>query len=640
MAKVGLLSVSDGRASVHGDVGKFALGVEDRIANALEARGHQVVRANDVVWTNELAVREARRLADARPDLTILNIAVWAFPHFTMLAARELPGPLLLFSNVDPQYPGMVGMLAAAGALDQVGRVVRAGLGQRSTATACSTASRRTFMPAQRRSASAARRSAASAGGRWACIPPSRTPTSGCASSESTSRRSTSGSSCGARRRSTAARVTAAREWLERHAAGVHYDGERLTPELLERQIRSYYAMRELIEEWRLDFCGIKAQPELTNHFATMDVTEAFLNDPYDWDGPKPSIVCATEADMDAALTMRLLQSHQRHAVLFADVRHHHADLGVWDLCNSGQHATWLAARSDDPAENMRHVHLYPEEFYFPAGGASVHHLAAPGDVHVRTPDASRRPLSHACPSRCLRAVRRRDERAADAARRRTSGPTHSHASRPTRTRSSPVTARTTSTPFPGNMSRRCGRSADCSTSTTTASAPRRERTRPRYRHRHRVLQGRRLLARGHDRGAGGARARRVDAAARLVRARRRGDLVERRAGDLLRAPARTGREVGGSVHHRHRPVRRPMRRRPARRCGRQSSTASTRRAEAEVGRAHRTVRRRRHHARAAGRRFPARRSARSSCGCGGTSRTFGVAPAAGTWPAASSSNG
>src|SRR5690606_19895083 len=36
-------------------------------------------------------------------------------------------------------------------------------------------------------------------------------------------------------------RVTAAREWLERHAAGVHYDGDRLTPELLERQIRSYY---------------------------------------------------------------------------------------------------------------------------------------------------------------------------------------------------------------------------------------------------------------------------------------------------------------------------------------------------------------------------------------------------------------
>jgi L-fucose isomerase len=43
---------------------------------------------------------------------------VWAFPHFMMLAAKETPGPLLLFSSIDPGQPGMVEMLAAAGALD------------------------------------------------------------------------------------------------------------------------------------------------------------------------------------------------------------------------------------------------------------------------------------------------------------------------------------------------------------------------------------------------------------------------------------------------------------------------------------------------------------------------------------------
>jgi L-fucose isomerase-like protein len=69
------------------------------IAHALQQSGHYVVRAEDVVWTSELAVNEARRLAAARPDLTIINIPVWAFQHFTMRAASELPGPLLLFSN-------------------------------------------------------------------------------------------------------------------------------------------------------------------------------------------------------------------------------------------------------------------------------------------------------------------------------------------------------------------------------------------------------------------------------------------------------------------------------------------------------------------------------------------------------------
>ena len=379
MATVGLLTVSDGRPSVHGDVGAFAAEVEARIAAVLEGAGHTLVRATEVVWTNELAVSEARRIADGRPDLTIVNVPVWAFPHFTMRAARELTGPLLLFSNVDPAYPGMVGMLAAGGALDQIGRAHARAWGEIEDAGV------QARIELEIRAAAAARSLRGLTFGRIGGRP------MGMFTAVSNSDQWMRQFGFDVEeidqwelvRRSEiveAARVRAAREWLERHAAGVHYDGDRLTPELLERQLRSYYAMRELIEEWNLDFCGIKAQPELTDHFATMDVTEAFLNDPYDWDGPKEPIVCSTEADMDAALTMELLKQLSGTPALFADVRHYHADLGIWDLCNSGQHATWLAARSDDPAENMRRVHLYPEEFYFPAGGASIHHLAAPGD--------------------------------------------------------------------------------------------------------------------------------------------------------------------------------------------------------------------------------------------------------------------
>ena len=76
--------------------------------------------------------------------------------------------------------------------------------------------------------------------------------------------------------------------------------------------------MRELIDEWKLDFCGIKAQPELTDNFCTADIAEAFLNDPYDWDGPKRPIVCATEADMDGALTMQILAVISGTPALFA----------------------------------------------------------------------------------------------------------------------------------------------------------------------------------------------------------------------------------------------------------------------------------------------------------------------------------
>lgn len=378
MTTVGLLTISDGRPSVHQEVKDFAAGVEDRIAQRLTAADYSVVRGREAIWNNELAVSEARRIGDARPALTIVSIPVWAFPHFTMRAARELPGPLLLFSSIDPRYPGMVGMLAAAGALDQVEREYARAWGDIGDDAVWRQ------VQAHISAGEAVSRLRGSTFGRIGGRP------MGMYTAVSNSDRWLQQFGIDVEeidqweivRRAAGVdggQVAHARAWLEKNSAGVHYDGKQLTPELLERQIRSYYVVRQLIDEWNLDFCGIKGQPELTNHFATMDLAEAFLNDPYDWDGPKQPFVCATECDMDAALTMQILGSLSGTPVLFADVRHYHADLDIWDLCNSGQHATWFAARSSDPLENLSKVHLYPEEFYFPAGGASVQHVAAPG---------------------------------------------------------------------------------------------------------------------------------------------------------------------------------------------------------------------------------------------------------------------
>jgi len=380
MARIGILTMSDGRPTVYSELEDFAESTQQRLAAALRDRGHEVRGAERIVGSSEAAVAEARLLADWRPDLALINIPVWAFPHFTMLAARELAGPLLLFSSLDPQYPGMVGMLAAGGGLDQIGRVHARAWGGAQDAGAID----RVDIHARAGAAvvGLAGTTFGRIGGRPMGMYTAVANTDqwlekfGVDVEEIDQWELVRGAE-----RADARRVRAAREWLEGHAAGVHYDGRQLTPELLERQIRSYYAMRELIDEKKLDFSGIKAQPELTDNFATMDVTEAFLNDPYDWDGQKPVHVCATEADMDGALTMQLLHTITDTPVLFADVRHYHAELGIWDLCNSGQHATWFAERADDPLENLRRVHLYPEGFYFPAGGGSIHHLAAEGEM-------------------------------------------------------------------------------------------------------------------------------------------------------------------------------------------------------------------------------------------------------------------
>ncbi len=380
MADIAVLSFSDGREYVHRDVAGFVESVEHRLVERLVEAGHAVHTAEAPVTSNDVAVREARRLAATRPDLTIFNYPVWAFPHFSMLAAGELPGPLLLFSTIDPTYPGMVAMLAAGGSLDQIGRSHERAWGdvaERDVATRIDVLARAAGAVQGLRGSTFGRFGGRSMGMYTAVARTDEWMARFGIDTEEIDQWEIV-------RRSAlveASRVREAREWLERHCAGVHYDGKQLTPELLERQIRSYYALRELIDEWHIDFSGIKGQPELTTHFATMDIAEAFLNDPYDWDGPKETHVCATEVDMDGALTMQILKGLAGTPVLFADVRHYFADRGIWDLENSGQHATWFAARSEDPAENLAKVHLYPEDFYFPAGGASVHHLAAEGEA-------------------------------------------------------------------------------------------------------------------------------------------------------------------------------------------------------------------------------------------------------------------
>ena len=315
MARVALLTVSDGREGVHRDIEGFAASVEHRIAAALEQAGHYVVvRSRDRLDERARSSRGAPPRRGTAGSDDHQHSRSGRSRTSRCRAARELPGPLLLFSNIDPQYPGMVGMLAAAGALDQIGRSYGRAWGDvGDPATLAQIEQQISAAAAVQRSAGLDLRA-------------DRRPPDG----HVHRRRQQRSLACPVRRRRRGDRSMGDRPprgrgrrrapsprlvtWLERHAAGVHYDGDRLTPELLERQIRSYYVMRALIEEWNLDFCGIKGQPELTDHFATMDVAEAFLNDPYDWDGPKEPVVCSTEADMDGALTMQILKSPVRHS--------------------------------------------------------------------------------------------------------------------------------------------------------------------------------------------------------------------------------------------------------------------------------------------------------------------------------------
>ncbi|MGH3993208.1 MAG: fucose isomerase, partial [Pseudonocardiaceae bacterium] len=78
MARIGVISFSDGRDYVHGGIADFVRSTEDALAQQLAAAGHHVVRGSQTVWTNELATSVAREVAAQGVDLTVLHYAVWA----------------------------------------------------------------------------------------------------------------------------------------------------------------------------------------------------------------------------------------------------------------------------------------------------------------------------------------------------------------------------------------------------------------------------------------------------------------------------------------------------------------------------------------------------------------------------------
>ena len=378
--RVGVITFSDGRDFVHKDLLEMNRKFEDKLVRALESTGEiEVVRGSEIVWKPSIAKKVAKELLKADVEMTIFNYSIWCWPHLSVIASLFAPGPFLLFGQVNPKYPGMVGLLAASGALDQVGVFHQKVWGDPEDegvmkkilefVRAATTVNR---LKGERYGMFGGRPmgmyTAAANGDQWMrefgidveqidqyelVIRAERVPKE---------------------------KLEKVRKWLE-SVSNVLYDGKQLTPEKLERQIALYYAAKEIIEEYELDFVGFKGQPEMTNNYATLDVAEAFLNDPYDFDGPKEPIVAATETDMDGALTMEVLKHISGQPVLFADVRHYFRDRNILDLCNSGNHATYFAAKSFDPEENLKKVYFYPQTFYFPAGGAAVKHFAAPGEV-------------------------------------------------------------------------------------------------------------------------------------------------------------------------------------------------------------------------------------------------------------------
>ncbi len=380
--KVGILTFSDGRDYIHQEMLDINKEYQEKLVAELEKYPYiEVFSGSQIIGDAETARLEGQFLESMHVDVTICNYAIWCYPHLTAIATRFAPGPYIMFCNLHPSKCGMVGMMAASGTMDQLGRKYKKVWGNiqdkdvlESLMVSIRASSAVASLKGQTMGVFGGRPlgmyTAVSNLDQWQTL--FGLDVDHCEQHEIIRRASSIEQE----------KVTKARVFLEQNSQ-VLYDEKVLTKEIFERQIRTYYSLLEIIKEKKYDFIGIKSIGDLTDYWCTVDVAEAFLNDPYDWDGPKEPIVAATEADMDGALTMQIFKHLVRgtQAVLFSDVRHYDWDKKVWFFSNSGTHATWFANKSSDIKENLKFVKFKPECSDFPAGGASVHHFAAPGKV-------------------------------------------------------------------------------------------------------------------------------------------------------------------------------------------------------------------------------------------------------------------
>ena len=229
-------------------------------AGARAGRARRSSARESVVWTNELAVSEARRLADARPDSDDRQ-----HPGLGVPALHDARGARAARARCCCSRTSTRSTRAWSGCSPPPARSTRSAA--RTAAPGATSA-----IPAVLRAARRAdpRRRGRAAPARLDVRPDRRppdgdvhrrvaTPTTGSSSSASTSRRSTSGRSCaapptvdGARvtRRPRVARAARRRRPLRRQAA--HAGAARAPDPLLLRRCA------QLIDEWNLDFCGIK----------------------------------------------------------------------------------------------------------------------------------------------------------------------------------------------------------------------------------------------------------------------------------------------------------------------------------------------------------------------------------------------
>lgn len=149
--------------------------------------------------------------------------------------------------------------------------------------------------------------------------------------------------------------------------------------EALIKQIRLYFALKELMKERNYDFVALKCLPELPGLYTTFCLAHAIMGDAQDDQGEKERYVVACEADINGALTMQIMKMLVDGPVLFTDLTEYDFANDILTTCNCGSQPTDFARCKRDVRWEKEGVH----EFRWKHGGTCPQHVACDGKATV-----------------------------------------------------------------------------------------------------------------------------------------------------------------------------------------------------------------------------------------------------------------
>ena len=184
-------------------------------------------------------------------------------------------------------------------------------------------------------------------------------------------------------------RIDAALAFVKEKGVTFHWgegDGADFDEAATREQLRDYLVVLDLVDEFKADCIGWQFQIGLLKLRPPSDFAEGLLNSACRPESNGETIPCATEGDqgnvMPAELMKRLLKAKGlHHAVFMHDMRWagEHAGRTIWMLCNSGSGGAY--AYNHDP-DSLEGVHSYRQVIRkFPIPGGTFAGYGLPGPI-------------------------------------------------------------------------------------------------------------------------------------------------------------------------------------------------------------------------------------------------------------------